>query len=125
VPGSAVSPQHPAPTFGEIPMNLKELKAKGALVAQAPVKKSVTWKAPDGELTFDVHVKRMAFGDWERLFLADDKDKRSRSAQILSECVRLGDKADEPLSYVDAYQLEPSLARVLIEAVNEVNGPKP
>jgi hypothetical protein len=105
-------------------MNLKELRAKGAFVSSVPVRKSVKWKSGDEELSFDVHIRRIAFGDWERMFMVDDKDKRSRSATMLSECIRLGENGDEPLPYKDAYQLEPSLAAALIEAVNEVNGPK-
>jgi hypothetical protein len=107
-------------------MNLKELRAKGAFVSAHPVKRSITWKSQDGvELTFDVHVKRLAFGDYESLFLSE-QDDRSRMARALCETVKLGDDGKEELSYKDAYQLEPSLARVLLDAVNEVNGgPKP
>jgi hypothetical protein len=103
-------------------MNLKELRAKGAFVSAHPVKKTITWKHGDNEdMTFDVHIKRLAFGDYERLFLADSDD-RSRMARALCETVKLGDEGKEELSYKDAYQLEPSLARVLLDAVNEVNG---
>lgn len=104
-------------------MNLKELRAKGAFVSTVPEQRTVTWKSPDGEVTFDVHIKRMAFGDWERLFV-DKDDERSRSAAILSKTVMLGEKGKESLPYVDAYQLDPTLAAVLMEAVTEVNGPK-
>lgn len=101
-------------------MNLKELRAQGAFISGAPVVKSVTWN----DTTFDVHIKRLSFGDYERLF-TDDPEERSRSARLLSDCVLLGDGGKDALSYKDAYRLEPSLARVLIDAVNEVNGPKP
>jgi hypothetical protein len=104
-------------------MNLKELRAKGAFVPAHPVKKSVTWN----EATFDVFIKRLSFGDYERLFLSESDD-RSRMARVLSETVKLGEEGKEDLSYKDAYQLEPSLARSLIDAVNGVNGvgsPKP
>jgi hypothetical protein len=107
-------------------MNLKELRAKGAFVPSHPVKRTITWKPLEGdELTFDIHVKRLAFGDYERLFLSE-QDDRSRMARALCETVKLGDDGKEELTYKDAYQLEPSLARVLLDAVNEVNGgPKP
>jgi len=36
--------------------------------------------------------------------------------------VRLGNDGKEPLPYEDAYQLESTLARVLLEHVNNVNG---
>ena len=107
-------------------MNLKELRAKGAFVSAHPVKKSVTWKTSEGEdVAFDVYVKKLSFGDYERLFLSESDD-RSRMARVLAETVKLGDEGKEDLSYEDAYQLEPSLARALIDAVNGVNAaPKP
>lgn len=109
-------------------MNLKELRAKGAFVSAHPVKKSVTWKTTEGEdVSFDVFVKKLSFGDYERLFLSESDD-RSRMARVLSETVKLGDEGKDDLTYKDAYQLEPSLARALIDAVNGVNGvggPKP
>jgi tail assembly chaperone len=69
-----------------------------------------------------VFVKRQSFGSIERLFLKDDDDDRSRSAAYIADTILLGDKGTEPMSYNDAYQLEPSLAKVLIEAINSVNG---
>lgn len=102
-------------------MNLKELKAKGAFVPVHPIKKSVTWKNEDEEVSFDVFVRKMSFGDYERLFLAESDD-RSRMARVLCESVKLGDEGKDSLSYEDAYQLNPSFARVLLDAVNEVNG---
>lgn len=108
-------------------MNLKELRAKGAFVSAHPVKKSVTWQSESGEVAFDVYIKRLSFGDYERLFLAESDD-RSRMARVLCETIKLGDEGKETLSYQDAYQLDASLARVLLDAVNGVNGvgvPKP
>lgn len=102
-------------------MNLKELKEAGAFVSPDHVKRSVTWTNPKTgkEHAFDVFVRRQSFGALERLLLADDD--RSKSAQHIAECVLLGENA-EPMSYEDAYQLEPSLARVLLVEVREVNG---
>ena len=103
-------------------MNLKELRAKGAFVSAHPVKRTATWKTQEGEeVTFDVHIKRLSFGDYERLFLSESDD-RSRMARVLCETVRLGNDGKEPLPYEDAYQLESTLARVLLEHVNSVNG---
>ena len=103
-------------------MKLADLKTAGGFVPSAPVKKSVTWKRKGhDDVTFDVFIKRQSFGSVERLFLRDD-DGRSRSAAYISEALLLGDKGNEPLSYDDAFQLEPSLAAVLIEAINDVNG---
>lgn len=96
-------------------MNLKELKAAGAFVSTDHVKRTITWK----DYTFDVFVRRQSFGSLERLLMATDD--RSKSATHIAECVLLGENA-EPMTYEDAYQLEPSLARELLVAVREVNG---
>lgn len=102
-------------------MNLKELKAAGVFVSADHVKRSVEWKNPHtGQAyTFDIWVKRQSFGALERLLLASDD--RSKSATHIAECVLLGEHA-EAMTYEDAYQLEPSLARELLVAVREVNG---
>jgi hypothetical protein len=42
-------------------MNLTELQKMGAFTG-APVKKSVTWKQGDDELTADVYVRRLSYG---------------------------------------------------------------
>lgn len=105
-------------------MNLEQLTALGAFVSKEPVKRSVTWvRTVDGEEksdTFDVYVKRMSFGDVERLFLVED-EKRSKMARYLSECLLLGEEKT-PITYEQAYRLDVSFARVLTDAVGEVNG---
>lgn len=107
-------------------MNLAELKARGGFVALAPVAKEVTWKHKDeatGEElvdTFTVHVKRQSFGAIESIWASGEE--RSKSASYISQSIRLGDKGKDSLTYDDAYQLDPSLAGVLIAAINEVNG---
>jgi hypothetical protein len=104
-------------------MKLAELKAAGGFVPSVPVAKEVTWKREGhDDVAFTVHIKRQSFGSIERLLVADDSD-RSRSAAYLAECVLLGDPPKlTALSYEDAYALEPTLARVLIDAINAVNG---
>lgn len=107
-------------------MNLAQLQAAGAFVEAAPVKTSVTWtrkNAAGEEITdiFDVWVRRRSFGTFERVAMLSED--RSKSAKMLSECVLLGE-AQEALSYEQAYQLDPSLAFVLIEAVKDVGAPK-
>lgn len=112
-------------------MDLKQLKSLGALVSAEPVVREVTWTR-DGHdpVTFNVHIKRQSFGSIERLFLTDDTD-RSKSSAYLAECILLGDPPKlKALTYDEAYALEPTLARVLIDAINAVNGtgrdtPKP
>lgn len=105
-------------------MNLKELKARGAFVDAHPVKKNVTWQPPEGEsVNFDIFIKRLSFGTVEKVFLVEEGDK-SRSANYIAQAVFFGDEKGKPvaLSYEDAYNLEPSLARVFLDAINEVNG---
>lgn len=107
-------------------MDLEQLKKLGAFVPSEPIKRSVTWtRMVDGEEksdAFDVYVRKRSFGDVEKL-LGADNDERSKSARFLSECILLGEgNKRTPMTYEQAYQLEISLARVLIDAVNEVNG---
>lgn len=100
-------------------MKLKDLKAAGGFVPAEPVTVSVTWeRAGKDPVTFDVAVKRHSFGTIERLF-ADSDDERSRSAAYIAASILL---EGVPMKYEDAYQLEPSLAGVLIRAINQVNG---
>lgn len=106
-------------------MNLSELKAKGGIVASAPVPREVTWtrKNDAGEEvtdTFTVFIKRQSFGSIETIWAG--AEDRSKSATYISQSLRLGDKGKEQMSYDEAFQLDPSLATVFITAINEVNG---
>lgn len=106
-------------------MNLAELKARGGFVALAPVAKEVSWTHKDEngeEVTdkFTIFVKRQSFGAIESIWASGED--RSKSANYISQSVRLGDKGKDVMSYDDAFQLDPSLAGVLIAAINEVNG---
>lgn len=105
-------------------MKLKDLEKAGGFVPVDGVKKSVTWKNrhTGEEFVFDVFVKRMSFGTMERFLVSTNDDDRSRGAMTIAECILFGD-AGEPMTYEQAYQLEPSLASVLMNAVTEVNTP--
>lgn len=109
-------------------MKLEQLIARGGFVSPEPVKVHVKWERPDPEtgetLTdeFDVFVMRRSFGSVERLFT--NGDDKSKSALLLSECIRLGENGEERLSYEQAYQLDPSLASELIGAYNSVHTAK-
>ncbi|WP_295460503.1 phage tail assembly chaperone family protein, TAC [uncultured Pseudomonas sp.] len=114
-------------------MKLKELKAAGAFVEAAPVKKPIKWPHLDenGDPVtdeFTVLVKRQSFAVIENLYSPDagegeaDVAKRSRNAKLISECVLLGEKGEEQIPYEDARNLEPNLAFALLNAVHEVNG---
>jgi hypothetical protein len=106
-------------------MKLADLKAKGACIDPAPVRKSITWKHTDesGEEitdTFDVWVTRLSFGVIDRLSKINSAD-RSSNAELIAASVRLGENAEEPLTYEIAYSLNSTLALELVRAVAAVN----
>lgn len=102
-------------------MNLSDLRAKGAFVPNELVKRTVEWTSPDGEsVSFDVYVKRLAYGDFERIVL-DGEDERCKGAGIIAATIHFDEAGKEPFPYKDAYQLEKSLASVLLEASNGIN----
>ncbi|MHA5806238.1 phage tail assembly chaperone family protein, TAC, partial [Pseudomonas aeruginosa] len=74
--------------------------------------------------TFDVFIKRSSFGAMERLFAQDD-DKKSQNARYLAESVRLGEGGEEEIPYETAFNLDPALGFLLLQAVAEVNGTGP
>lgn len=102
-------------------MKFEDLKNAGALVPTDGERKTVTWKNPHTkeEFTFDIFVKRRSYGSVERIYI-DDSGK-AKGALTISECVLIGEAA-EPISYEDAFNLEPSLASVFMKAIGEVNG---
>ena len=106
-------------------MNLSELREAGAFVEPEPVKVPVTWtrQTADGEKTskFDIWVRRRAFGLIDKI-MASDGD-RSRSSQMIAHCVLLGDEC-EPMTYDEAFSLNPSLAWAMVNAINEASAPK-
>lgn len=96
-------------------MNLDALKAAGAFVAPDPVKESVTWNGH----TFDVWIKPVSFADSEKMREALSTGDASVCALVVSKSVLLGDE-QEPLSYDDAVNLDPSLGVVLVSAIQRV-----
>lgn len=111
-------------------MNLKQLREQGGFVSPKPVKKSITWKSADDlsgeekEITGDVWVIKLSFGMIDEL--SNGADQASRNAALIHHALRLGDKGEEQMTFRDAYQLKPSLARAMIIAIAEVNAlPKP
>lgn len=105
-------------------MLLKDLIDKGGFVSAEPVKKSIEWvhDVDGSEVTdkFDVWILKQSFGHMERVW--SGPDDKSRSAALISECVRFGENAEERLTYDQAFNLHPGLATVLMVAFNEVNG---
>lgn len=105
-------------------MDLNQLMEAGGFVSDSLVVKEVTWVRKDAEgnddsLTFEVRVKRQPFGALERIATMDEN--KSKAAQIISDCVRLGEDGKEIISYDRAFNLHPGLAAALLTAVNEVN----
>jgi hypothetical protein len=108
-------------------MDLKTLRERGGIVPSAPVKREISWTRPgddgvDVTDTFAVHIVRHSFGTIDRMFTGGADAEKSQAAKFISGSVLLGDDAAEPIPYEVAYQLDPSLARLLIDAINEVNG---
>lgn len=106
-------------------MNLSDLKAKGGIVNSAPLPKEVTWTRTNeqGEEvsdTFTIHVKKHSFGAIETIWTGGED--KSKAAAYISQSLRLGEKGKEQMSYDDAFNLDPGLAAVFIQAIHEVNG---
>lgn len=105
-------------------LKLADLKARGACVDTAPVRRSVTWlHTVNGEEitdTFDVWVTRVSFGTIDRMSAAQQSE-RSRNAELIAASIRLGEHAEEEVTYDIAYSLHPMLALELVRAVGEVN----
>lgn len=120
-------------------MNLEQLTKAGGIISDKPIKQQISWKrtTEEGEeepLSFDVYVVPLAYGDYERLYTprsrgvdegdAAEAEHHSLQSELISVCIRLGEKADERLTYEQAYRLQPSLAHALIKAINKVIGAK-
>jgi hypothetical protein len=108
-------------------MDLKTLRERGGIVPSAPVKREMSWthvceddgarsptRLPSYRPALVRHYRAAIHGQGR----ADN----SQAARFISGSVLLGDDGSEPIPYEVAYQLAPELARVLIEAINEVNG---
>lgn len=128
-------------------MNLEQLRDSGGLVSEQPVKTEITWRreTEEGEqetITCDIHVVRLGYGDYERLFIPlqqhlakkgdgqqdedgpqhfDEDSRRSLNAELIALSVRLGDEVNERLTYDMAYRLVPSLATAMLGAIHRVN----
>src|SRR5690625_1129976 len=101
-------------------MKLEDLKTNGGMVSPELVKRSAVWKHDGRKDNIEFFVKRASFGAVDRAF--NQSEDRSNSTALLCECVRLGDKGEEVLSYDQAYSLDAALAACFLEAVTAVNG---
>jgi len=108
-------------------MDIGSLRAKGGIVQAPPVPVEVTWTHEDpvtGEIvddTFTVFALRLSVGWVDRIAARRVNDpETSRSAAMISEGLRFGENGKEKMSYEDACLLDPTLARVLMNAFNRV-----
>lgn len=104
-------------------MKSSELKKLGGFVPSTAVQVAVVWSRPvDGievDTPFTVGVIRPAFADMEKVLTLDAAE--SRSCQLISLCIRLGDNFDEKISYDQACRLESNLAAAFMVAIKSVN----
>lgn len=97
-------------------MDLAKLREAGAFVPAGLVKRSIEWNGH----TFDVYVKRLSFGVVEDMLAAAGTDTRGRSSRLIASAICIED-GTPAMSFDDAYQLRSSLARLLADAIREVN----
>lgn len=107
-------------------MDLATLQSKGGFVPRELVSKELTWTRVDenGEEqsdTFSVFVAKRVFADVERIHNAPDE--QSKSAHAIAALIRLGADGQERLTYEQAYQLDPGVAVLFLNAITEVNTP--
>lgn len=103
--------------------SLNDLKKVGGFVPEAPIAKSITFKSDTGEeFNADIFVRKLGVSDYESLFTGEAV-KRSHTAMAIHVGIRLG-KGEEVIPYDMAARLDKGLAKALIDAFNEVNGPK-
>lgn len=98
-------------------LTLDGLNQLGGLVSRDPVLKDVKWR---GE-TYTIWVRILGAGEAEELF-RPNKDKKSQMCRLISSCVLLGEgDARTPLTYEQAYRLDPILSKAFVDAINEAN----
>jgi hypothetical protein len=103
---------------------LKQLTEQGGFAATKPIKKHIKFEIDGNKLEADIHVRQIGIGEYEDVYVGDDKDKRSKTAKMISESVLLGEDGKERISFDDAYRMKPALASAILDAFNEVNGAK-
>jgi len=108
-------------------MDLKELQEKGGFVPQTTVQKSVSWiyvddKGNENKHTGIVRVKKHSAGSIERMWKVGERAKDPANVATLISQSIYADKGDEPLfTHRQAFDLLPSLAAALVDAIDEVN----
>lgn len=103
---------------------LKQLTEQGGFAAAKPIKKHIEFEIDGQKLEADIHVRQIGIGEYEDAYLGEGKDKRSKTAKVISEAITLGEDGTERISFEDAYRMKPALAGAILDAFNEVNGAK-
>lgn len=98
--------------------SLSQFEEIGGLVSDQPVEKEITWNNGKEDIVLTVRIRPLAYGDFDKIIAGHD-DERSQNAALIAASVLV--EKDQSLPYVKAYQLKPSLAAAIIEAVTEVN----
>ena len=91
-------------------MNLSDLVNMGAVVSTDTVEVPIEWEGHK----FTAHVRKLSYGDYEAM--AGMSEDASKGATIISKCVFLPDQG-RLMTYEEAYQLKPTFAQALIEAI--------
>jgi len=102
-------------------VNLEELVKIGAVVSMDTVEVPVEWEGHK----FTAHVRKLSYGDYEAM--AGMGEEVSKGATIISKCLFLPDQK-RLMTYEEAYQLKPTFAQALIEAITTAKAivsPKP
>lgn len=116
-------------------MNLDDLISKGGLVDTALVKKKGVWKrlgtnseGQEIELEDEVgfFVKRASHAMFKTSIEGafESGEKLEQNSALIASHIRLGEDGKEVLTYEQAYSLESSLARVFMDAINEIYSKK-
>lgn len=104
-------------------MDLERLKQAGGLVSDELAKKQGRWERVDGEVfEFEFFVRRASYGEVRKLGITPSG--LVGEALMIAACIRLGDDGSEQLTYDQAYNLDPALASVFLNAIGEEHGPK-
>jgi len=105
-------------------MRLADLQSRGGFVSGGAQKRAVEWTHIDDETgklvtdKFDVFVIQPSYGMIDTAFRESKEQITSAQAAAIAACIRLGENAEEKMTYDQAFSLHPALAMALIEAIN-------
>jgi hypothetical protein len=104
--------------------SLKDLIDMKAFIPDELVPRQITFDLDDGKgaQTFDIFVRRMSIGVHEAIWADGGSLNPSKTARLLSEAIRLGEKGEEKLTYQQAFELNAKIALEMSKAITDVNG---